>query len=162
MTTVYVQFTDATETTVKAVFGNPQDATAYPNQATLDSTDARYQAFVNPASTPAGKLLAEAQALLAGEVAITSTGTPALDGSYAITAADQLHIQAEVQSIMLNGAFADGSSTVAWPDTSGAVHTFDVTQFKAFATAVGSFVAACYKVLNGSSTTLPSAALTIA
>jgi hypothetical protein len=115
-----------------------------------------------PAPTAAQQLLASAAALLAAPVTITSTSTPALDGSYSITGADQLHIQAEVQSIMLNGTFADGSSAVAWPDAAAGVHTFTVVQFKAFATAIGSFVAACYKVLNGSSTTLPSAALTIA
>lgn len=115
-----------------------------------------------PAPTAAQELLATATALLRAPVAVTSTGTPALSGSYGITMQDQAHIGAEVQSIMLNGTFADGSSTVAWPDASGAVHTFSVAQFKAFATAIGAFVAACYKVLNGSSTTLPSAALTIA
>ncbi|MDE2468202.1 MAG: hypothetical protein KGL35_05540 [Bradyrhizobium sp.] len=162
MTTVNVQFTDATETTVKAVFANTQDPAIYPNQAALPDTDARYLAFIDPASTAAGKLIAEAQALLAGPVTITSTSTPALNGSYGITAQDQAHVLSEVQSIMLNGTFADGSSTVAWPDASGVVHTFSVAEFKAFATAIGAFVAACYKVLNGSSTSLPSAALTIA
>lgn len=159
---VYVQFTDSSETAVQAVFGCPQDSKAYPNQATISDTDPRYLAFVDPASTAAGKLLAEAQALLSGPVAITSMSTPALDGSYTISNQDQAHISAEVQSLMLNGTFADGSSTVAWPDASGAVHTFSVAEFKAFATAIGAFVAACYKVLNGTSTTLPSASLTIA
>jgi len=107
-------------------------------------------------------LAEQAAAALMAPVAVTSTSTPALSASYTITRDDQTHIQAEVQSLMLNGTFADGSSAVAWPDASGAVHTFTVAQFKAFATAVGAFVAACYKVLNGSSTTLPSAALTIA
>ena len=38
----------------------------------------------------------------------------------------------------------------------------DAAQFKAFATAIGSFVAACIKCSIGVSTTLPSASLTIA
>lgn len=162
MTIVYVQFTDATETTVKAIFASPQDAAIYPNQGAIPDTDARYLAFVDPASTAAGRLIAEVQALLAGPVAVTSTGTPALSASYGITEQDQAHVLSEVQSLMLNGTFADGSTTVAWPDASGVVHTFSVAEFKAFATAMGAFVAGCYKVLNGSSTSLPSAALTIA
>jgi|GEM_PF-1266511 len=51
---VYVQFSDETETTIVSSFGCPQDATTYPNQAMLDSSDQRYQAFINPASTAAG------------------------------------------------------------------------------------------------------------
>ncbi len=115
-----------------------------------------------PASTASEQLMASATVLLSVPVAITSTSTPALSGSYGITMQDQAHIGAEVQSLMLNGTFADGSSTVAWPDASGAVHTFSMAEFKAFATAIGAFVAACYKVLNGSSTTLPGNAVTIA
>jgi hypothetical protein len=42
------------------------------------------------------------------------------------------------------------------------VHTFDAAQFKAFATAIGAFVAACIKCQVGTSTTLPSQTLTIA
>jgi hypothetical protein len=55
MATVYVQFSDSTETTVASVFGCPQDPDIYPNQAAIDDTDARYQAFINPSSTAAGK-----------------------------------------------------------------------------------------------------------
>ncbi len=115
-----------------------------------------------PAPTAAEQLQASAAALLAAPVSLTSTSTPALNASYAIAAQDQAHIAAELQSLMLNGTFADGSGTVAWPDASGLIHTFSAAEFKAFATAIGAFVAAVYKVLNGTSTTLPSASLTIA
>ncbi len=111
---------------------------------------------------PVPSLSQQAAALLAGTVAISSTSTPMLDGSYTVTPDDQAHISVEVQSLMLNGTFADGASTVAWPDASGTLHSFSVAEFKAFATAVGGFVAACLKCQNGASTTLPSAALTIA
>ncbi len=112
--------------------------------------------------TPAQQLAADAALLLSGTVTVTSTSTPALDGSYSITAQDQQHIAAEVQSLMLNGTFADGTASVQWPDATGALHTFDAAQFKAFATAVGGFVAACIKCRIGTSTTLPSASVTIA
>ncbi len=101
-------------------------------------------------------------ALLAGSVSITSASAPSLNGSYTITAQDQQHISVELQSLMLNGTFADGSSSVAWLDTKGVAHTFDAAQFKAFATALGAFVAACIKCQIGTSTTLPSSTLTIA
>jgi hypothetical protein len=48
----YVQFSDATETTIVASFGCPQDPSIYPNQATIDSGDTRYQAFINPTPPP--------------------------------------------------------------------------------------------------------------
>ena len=47
---VFVQFSDLAQTVVCSVFGNPQDPIAFPNQATIDDTDARYQAFINPVS----------------------------------------------------------------------------------------------------------------
>jgi len=63
---VYVQL-DSAQTAVIAVFGCAQDPIDYPNQATIDSSDSRYLAFINPASTPAGihaALATAAQALL--------------------------------------------------------------------------------------------------
>ncbi|MFX3547718.1 DUF4376 domain-containing protein [Ralstonia mannitolilytica] len=54
MAKVFVQFADASQQAVVGVFGCAQDATAYPNQGLIDDTDARYLAFVNPASTLSG------------------------------------------------------------------------------------------------------------
>ena len=56
MTTVYVQFSDSSNTTVISVFGCPQDPTAYPNQGELDSADPRYQSFMNPITTVSGQM----------------------------------------------------------------------------------------------------------
>lgn len=168
----------AYDTTGKIVgFYDSEDSPAPKSASLLEITDAQWQeclatpgytieagALVAPPPPTAAQLLgAGAQKLLAGTVSITSTSTPALNGSYAITQADQVHISAEVQSIMLNGTFADGTGTCAWSDASGAIHTFpSIAEFKAFATAIGSFVAACYKALNGASTALPSTSITIA
>ena len=52
----YVQFSDPENTEIIAVFGCAQDKTTYPNQGEVDDTDARYQQFVNPASTSDGRL----------------------------------------------------------------------------------------------------------
>ena len=114
-----------------------------------------------PPPPPAPTLAQQAAALLTGTVAITSTATPTLSGDYTVTQADQNHLMAEIQSIMLNGTFADGASTVYWPDNTGVLHTFTIAEFKTFGMALGSFVAACYKCIHGATTTLPNTAMTI-
>ena len=43
---IFVQFADGTQQTVIASFSCPQDVAAWPNQGTLEDTDARYTAFV--------------------------------------------------------------------------------------------------------------------
>jgi hypothetical protein len=60
---VYVQFSDATETTIIASFGCPQDQASFPNQATIDPSDSRYQAFINPSSTLTGAQAAQKEAI---------------------------------------------------------------------------------------------------
>lgn len=118
-------------------------------------------AYIAPVPPPTPSQ--QAAALLTGGLAVTSTSAPALNGTYAVDAAAQSHVQAEIISILVNGTFADGGTALAWPDTAGTVHTFpSVVEFKAFAMAVASFVAACAKVANGTSTTLPAATVEIA
>lgn len=101
-------------------------------------------------------LAQQAQALLAAGCAITSTSTPALDSTYATDATSQQHVQAEITSILLNGTFADGTTSIAWLDASNVAHTFTIAEFKALATALAAFVSACLKVVNGQATVLPS------
>ncbi|WP_430229755.1 DUF4376 domain-containing protein [Paraburkholderia tropica] len=81
MSTAYVEFADATDAVVISVFGCQQDPTVYPNQATIDSSDARYQAYINPASTITGAqsaqivtLTAAYQVAIATDVSYTSKG----------------------------------------------------------------------------------------
>lgn len=45
MTTIYVEFTDSTESAIASVFSSQQDPKYYANQGTVDETDARYKAF---------------------------------------------------------------------------------------------------------------------
>jgi hypothetical protein len=116
-----------------------------------------------PPPAPVLTLAQQAQALLAAGLTITSTSMPALNATYPTDPATQDHIQAEVNAILLQGTFADGSTSVVWPDVTGAAHTFpSVAEFKLFASAIAAFVAGNYKVLNGSSTMLPAATATIA
>ena len=153
MTTVNVQFTDSTETKIQSVFSCAQDPTAYPNQASIAATDARYLAFIAP--NPAA-------AAIAAGLTVTSTGTPSLNGTYACDSNTTADINAEITSIMLNATFADGTTSLAWPDTSLALHTFNVTQFKAFATALAAFVSGVRKYAMGINSSLPSSSVTIA
>ena len=112
---------------------------------------------------PVRTLAQQAAALLSGTVTVTSASTPSLNGTYTITATDQAHLDAEITSILLNGIFADGTSTVEWPDTATPPvnHAFTVAQFKTLASAIAAFVAACAKCINGVSATLPSNQLSI-
>lgn len=45
MTTIYVEFTDSTKTAISLVFGIPQDPEQYPNQGSVDSSDAIWKAY---------------------------------------------------------------------------------------------------------------------
>ena len=112
---------------------------------------------------PAPTLTLAQQALTAmgNGLAITSTSTPALNGTYDVGATTQAHVVSEVTAILLNGAFADGTSTVVWADLSGTNHSFTLAQFRTFASAIGTYVAALYKCSEGTLTTLPAASGTI-
>lgn len=54
--TIYVQFSDATDTKIVSVFAGPQAATAFPNQGIVIPSDARWATFYAsmPASGQAG------------------------------------------------------------------------------------------------------------
>jgi hypothetical protein len=110
-----------------------------------------------PAITPAQR----AAATIAAGVQITSTGTPALSGTYPADPATTSEIQAEMISLLVNGVFADGATTVQWIDTSGTPHTFTAPQWKSLATAIGQFVAAWTKYGQGLTTTAPASTATI-
>ena len=76
-----------------------------------------------------------------------------------------MHINAEITSLLLNGTFADGATSVSWPDLLipyPAQHSWTVSQFKLFATAHAAYVSSLYKVINGTATSLPASSITIA
>ena len=103
-----------------------------------------------------------AQNALAAGLTITSTSTSSLNGTYLCDPTTTSQINAEVSAILLNGTFADGTTSIAWPDASGNFHTMTIAQFKNVATAIGSYVSALIKVIKGNpGATLPSANVTI-
>lgn len=140
---VYVQFTDSSETAVRAVFGCPQDSKAYPNQATISDTDPRYLAFADPASTASGKIAAEVNAAFAAGLSVTSTSTPAVNGVYAVDQAAQQRINAIETYVLKNSAFPGSSGTsLAYPLASGAMVVFpSLSVWAEFADAVANYVA---------------------
>jgi len=104
----------------------------------------------------------EFAALVAAGVAITSTGTPTLSGTYAIDAISQGRIQALALYIQVHSAFPNAASTLLYPDITGTPHTFSTTaSFLNFATATGDFFTALVEA-DLMSSAWPSNAKTIA
>lgn len=109
---------------------------------------------------------AQAAALIAGGVTLTSIGTPALNGTYAIDNGTRANLLAISLYVSVNGVLPNGAATQKWPDMAGTVHLFTVITFKAFAKAVTDFVTAVNVALatinSGGSASFPSPNLTIA
>ncbi|MDB5777622.1 MAG: hypothetical protein JWP38_3755 [Herbaspirillum sp.] len=164
MGNAFVQFSDESETVITSAFGCAQDSTAYPNQAEVSDTDPRYQAFINPQPTAAQVRAAAAQAALTAGLAVTSTGTPAISGTYPLDALTQQEITSVIVFIQINGDFPGGTSTYPWDDISGTPRNFpNIAVFDEWATAIANYVAAIK--LYGAGTpgsALPAASITIA
>jgi hypothetical protein len=92
---------------------------------------------------------------------IVSTGAPALNGTYSITPPVQDDLTSEVASILATGEFLNGTASLAWPDASGAFHTFTVAQFQSFAEAIGKFASAVVVDEQTGSTSWPAQPVTI-
>lgn len=105
-----------------------------------------------------------AAAALAAGIVLTSTGTPALNGTYATNAKAQADLNAIITYILLNNAFPAGVPQMPWPDSSGTMHLFPSTaSFQAFATILANFVATVtiYGNSGGAIGSIPSNQLTI-
>ncbi|MDE1906632.1 MAG: hypothetical protein KGH75_09310, partial [Rhodospirillales bacterium] len=111
---------------------------------------------------PTPTLAQQAAAMIAAGLGITSTGTPALNGTYSVDATAQHNIQAVQIYIQANGKFPGSSGTYAWLDKAGAPHAFPtVAEFTAFATAVADFVADLQMIIYTGTGTLPADTATI-
>ncbi|OYV98639.1 MAG: hypothetical protein B7Z68_00410 [Acidobacteria bacterium 21-70-11] len=146
--------------------GHSPDGTIPPGA--IACTQAQYEGgyiAVNGAAAlppaPTFTLAQQATAALSAGLAITSTGTPALDATYPCDANTQAQLSAEVISLMLNSTFADGTTSIDWVDVNRTGHTMTAAQFKTVATAIGAYVSALTKCINGQSTTLPASSVTI-
>jgi hypothetical protein len=106
-------------------------------------------AFTAPPAPPAPTLAQQAMRLQALGLAITSAGTASLDATYPTDANTIGFINSEVSAIGMNGTFADGTSSIEWPDVNGVIHEFNIAQFKQFATVIGVFVSRLRKCIIG-------------
>lgn len=94
-----------------------------------------------PAQQAAAQGAADLAAKLAAGLAITSTGTPALDGTYGIEPTTQSQVQAVALYCNTNSRFPASLSALPWQDLSGAQHDFpSCSEFIAFATAEADYV----------------------
>ncbi len=165
MATVFVQFSDAMESAVTSIYSCPQDPKLYPNQGTIDSTDPRYLAFVDPASTAAGKVAAAVLAVIAGGLTVTSTSTPAVNGVYAVDQAAQQRINGIETYVLKNSAFPGSPGTsLAYPLANGSMVIFpSLSVWAEFADAVANYVADLDLYAAGAAgASLPSSTVTIA
>jgi hypothetical protein len=119
-----------------------------------------------PAAAPAPGLAEQLAALVAAGFALTSTGTPALDGTYRVDQASLTKIAGIYAGIKGGDGLPGGGATFGYLDMAGAPHAFDADQFVAFAKLIRDFdyagetVAA--EIAAGGSPALPVAAGVIA
>jgi hypothetical protein len=129
--------------------GDPNDKTtwsiAYDPSATAAQQQAAQSVLANfnlAAPSPAQ----QGAALLASGIRIVSTGTPALNGTYAIDDAAKAGIDGIYAGIKDGDGLPGGGSTFNYADLSGAMHAFDATSFPNFARAVRDYL---YSISQG-------------
>lgn len=91
-------------------------------------------------------------ALMGAGVAVRSTSTPALNGTYSLDPSSQANISGVAVGIASRNRLPGGGSTFNYGDAIGTNHSFTAEQFLNFATAVEDYV---YAVLNGSRPATP-------
>lgn len=97
----------------------------------------------SPATAPSVSPMQQAQAAALSGIAITSTATSSLNGTYPTDQATLNKLQEVALYIAVNGSFPAGQTSMPWADASGQVHAFPTTaEFSAFAKAVADYVAA--------------------
>ena len=122
--------------------------------------------FSAPPAPPAPTLAQQAAAAIAAGLTITSTSTPALNGTYAVASGvpfGREDIGTEAQFVSTFSEFTNGTTTLDWPLIDGKTFvTFPTTaSFMAFAKAAAQFYAACKAVAATGAGSLPAASATI-
>jgi hypothetical protein len=119
--------------------------------------------YVAPAGNPSAVALANA---IAAGIAITSTATPSLNGTYALDSVSTAQIYQIGLYASQFGVFPSGNSTFVYPDGTGTPHVFAVTDFINFLHAVAALVTdlntQAQIMLNGGTPTWPVQTATIA
>jgi hypothetical protein len=115
-----------------------------------------------PPQTPAQIAALAYAAFVANGLSVTSTGSPALSGLYAIDDVSQTDIATEAQFISTFAEFTTGATTnLPWPMPNGAIMIFPTTTaFLSFAKVAAQAVAAA-KFALAQSAAMPAATATI-
>jgi hypothetical protein len=82
-------------------------------------------------------------------VAVVSTGTPSLSGTYLIGSEQTGDMTGVILGLVVNGTFPNGGTSYGWPDAGSTLHTFTISQFKAFSSGVLAYVAAWKQAKQG-------------
>lgn len=130
----------------------------------LEASFSGYAAFSAQQSAVAAAQ-ASASAAIAGGLTISSTGTPAVNGTYSCDAGSVANFNAVETYVLRNGTFPGPSSTQAWVLLNGSIVSIpNTTVFNEIATAIANYVAQVqiYAYSGGQSGSLPSASVTIA
>lgn len=120
--------------------------------------------YTPPAPVPT--LAQKAQALITAGLTITSTATPALNGTFAVASGvpfGREDIGTEAQFVSTFSEFTNGTTAIKWPLIDGRtfVKFADTASFMSFAKAAAQFYAACQAVIATGTGTLPPATATI-
>jgi len=123
-----------------------------------------------PDAAPAPTLAQQSATMLATKmiagIVLTSTSTPALNGTYALDDVSQGQIYQIGLYANQFGVFPSGGSTLEYPDASGTPHNFTVVEFVAFLKAVSALVSALTTqsgiMAHGGTPSWPSQSVTIA
>ena len=118
--------------------------------------------FAAPPPPPPPTLAQQAATLMANGLTITSTATPALNGTYGADDGSTANISAIVTGLVAGQGFPPtGATTFLYQELSGIPHEFGETDFTNLATAIRNFVYVCKAVINGGLTDLPANTATI-
>ncbi len=144
MTTINVQFSDATETKIVSVFCCPQDLVAYPNQGQIDDADPRYQAFINPGSTLSGTQAAQVADIQSAyqsavNAPVTFKNAAGVTSAYASGGSIALNGQTAKQNLAdALSAGASGWTLGKWLDMNNMAQSFTYADLQGLAEAMES------------------------
>ena len=128
-----------------------------PSKATLDALAPQVQIQQSAQSDYAANI--------ANGIAVTSTGTPALDATYGLDDTTLTQIQALANDCAVGFGFPNGQSTFDYPDQTGTPHTFDnttmVNLYKAMRQTVYAMQVTLAARMQGNDSPWPSQAVTI-
>lgn len=140
----------------------PSGITAVASQPSAPGQTWNGTAWVDTPASLSFEAQATYNSLIAGGLAITSTGTSSINGTYDVSIAGQDNMVAMQTAIAVNSALFPGF----WRTISGTKITMTAAQFTEIATAALNFVVACDNALDtiqtGGTASWPSASVTIA